>query len=127
MTKKEDILDFVGWKKSKGAQDPIFVVYMVQNANKEMILRDGRPSGFPDFGHCENVGFYYDIDSAIHALETNSCDIREYLYDAGFVLCRFPGLYESAIPKERMFFVWNEEQGGFTQAEESPFMLHVAL
>lgn len=133
MTKKEDILSYIEWKKSKCEldnfkfQNPIFVVFMIQNANKEMVLKNGKASGMPDFGCRESVGFYYELDSAIQALETNSCDIRECVYDAGFVLCVFPGLYESATQNQRMFFVWDDEKNGYVQSEEPSFFAHIAI
>lgn len=125
MTTKKDIEEYI---KSRQCEEvPLFSVLLVENADKELVYPDGRRSGFPDFGNTYTAGFFYDIDAAVKAVETNACDIRETVYDAAFVLCLFPGLYETAGPNERIYFVWDEYSERYTQREEPKLVERISL
>ena len=132
MTTAQDIAEYVKDRKEQVKQDgydPIFALYLFTNPNKEKIyVKDGKEikSGFPDTGGAYEPGFYYTLEDAVSAMNENRCDIRETCYDAGFVLCRFPGLYEACCTYARMYFVWDEEKRGFFQAEEPEIFRHVA-
>lgn len=107
---------------------PIYRIFMMQYADKEKIYeKTGKKSGYPDMGCTEDVGFYYDLDNAINALENNSCDIREYLYDAAFILKTYEGLYDCVSTESRIYFKWNEEKQGFFQEEEPKIFACIAL
>lgn len=113
---------------SREENRPIYRIFLIQNADKEEIYeKTGKKSGFPDMGCTEDVGFYYDINDAIFALEHNSCDIREYLYDAAFILTSYEGLYNCAGTDMRLYFKWDEEKQGFFQQKEPEIFKHIAL
>ena len=106
---------------------PIFEIIVFEHPDKEYVLPSGKPSGFPDMGAQSNVGFYYDFKDARDAVYENLCDIRETVYDAAFIICRFPGLYGS-VPKEgRLYFVWDGAKGGYKLAEEPEIFKHISL
>lgn len=106
---------------------PIYRILLFEHPNKERIYGAGTRSGFPDMECSMEAGFYYALDDAIRAMNENICDIHENFYDAGFILCQFPGLYESCGPEGRMYFVWDEEKKGFFQKEEPEIFKHIAL
>ena len=107
-------------------QKPIYEILMIENPDKELIYPTGKHSGFPDTGSTCYVGFYYDLADAIRAVKENWCDLRETVYNAGFILCHFPGLYESTGREGRIYFVWDEEEPGYRIAEEPKIFTHVA-
>lgn len=106
---------------------PIYDIIMMEHANKELVYPTGKHSGFPDMGATNSVGFYYDLQDAIDALHCNACDIREYVYDAAFILIREPGLYNACGSDTRKYFVWNDELHGFYEADEPNIFKHIAL
>ena len=106
---------------------PIYDIIMMEHANRELVYPTGKHSGFPDTGATNNVGFYYDLQDAINALHYNACDIREYVYDAAFILIRQPGLYMTCGPSERHYFVWDDDKRGFFEADEPLIFKHIAL
>ena len=133
MITKDDILNYIQRRqeriKDERFSKPIFQIFLFENADKELIYEnDGKKknSGFPDTGCIGDFGFYYDIDQAIEALNTNAADIHECVYDAGFILVKFPGLYDSCSSSERMYFRWDSEKEGFFEAEEPEIFSHVA-
>lgn len=132
MSKYQEILDCIEWYQEKYKDEegnkliPIFEIMLFENPNKEMIYHEstgGVPSGWPDTGCIAHMGFYYELDIAIQAMNENWCDIQETCYHAGFILCRFPGLYQAAI--ERMYFLWDKEKEGFFEAEEPEIFKHI--
>ena len=100
MSKYQEMLDDIKWHQEKykdkdgNAPNPIFEIMLFEYPNKEMIYH--KPND----------------------------DIQETCYHAGFILCRFPGLYQAAL--SRMYFLWNEEKKGFFEAEEPEIFKHVA-
>ena len=105
----------------------IYDIIMLEHKDKELIYESGKHSGFPDFGATASVGYYNKLEDAVLALNLNACDIREYVYDAAFILFRKPGLYQPCGPDERAYFVWNEQLQGFFQAEEPEIFKHSAI
>ena len=81
-------------------------------------------NGWPDCGTQDDVGFYYNLDDAIHAMHENWCNIHEYMFMAGFILIHRQGLYESAIKGQRIYFEWDEQHGGFFEKEEPQCLEH---
>ena len=129
MASKIEILDYIdNYKKAyEVSDDPIFEIYLIQNPDKEMRNSNGSMSGFPDNGDSYFAGFYYDMDDAILALTENWEDINEFgLYKAGFILCKFPGLYNEAGCCARMFFIWDNEIRGYVECEEPIIHSHIA-
>ncbi len=133
MITKEDILKYVKEEQEYRGNDPsdkpIFALYLFEKPNEEKIYEkngERKPSGFPDTGDAYEPGFYYDLDLAIEAMNRNVCDIRETCYNAGFILCRFQGMYSCCPKYARMYFVWDDEKDGFFQQEEPPIFAHIA-
>ena len=133
MSKYQEILDYVKWYQEKykdengNAPNPIFEIMLFEYPDKEMTYPTSRGnvySGWPDTGCIDHVGFYYELDTAIQAMNENWCDIQETCYYAGFILCRFPGLYYAAT--SRMYFLWDKEKKGFFEAEEPEIFKHIA-
>lgn len=127
MTTKKDIYDHITWFKNhyKCNENPIFEIVLFEKPNSEMFY-DDKPSGFPDTGCFDRMGFYYNLNTAIRALNENWCDIQETCYHAGFILCLFPGMYECATTNARMYFIWDNEKKGFFQQEEPEIFKHIA-
>lgn len=110
-------------------QKPIFRIMLFTHPDKElMFIKDGEeiPSGWPDIDG-NDMGFYYELDTAIDAMHGNWLDIQETVFHAGFILCTFPGLYERSGKDARIYFLWDEEREGFFEAEEPEIFRHVAL
>ena len=130
MTTKEDVLAYVTEQQKQvhlTSYRPIYAIFMIEHADKELVYPNGKHSGFPDMGASSEIGFYHSIDSAINALESNACDLRETIYDAGFILCRFPGLYDSSPTEARMYFVWDDDEECYIQKEEPLIFKHIGL
>ena len=96
---------------------PIFEILVFEHPDQQVMYGD-KPSGWPDLGASRTMGFYHDLDDAIESLNWNNLDIQERLYHAAFILMKLPGLYNEASRFERMYFLWDENRGGFFQAEE---------
>lgn len=129
MTTKEFLLKWVDKESDMyfGGAKPIYAISLFEYPDREYTWNDGTKSGLPDFGCDMEVGYFYSLEEAIEAMNTNSMDMRECVYNAGFILCRFPGLYNNVAGREaRMYFVWNDDEGGFFQAEEPEIFEHMA-
>ena len=105
---------------------PIYELMLFEHPNKELVYPTGKHSGFPDLGATMVAGYYHDLSDAVESMRVNNCDIREYVYNAGFILCRFPGMYQSVDQAWRIYFVWDEERQGFYEAEEPVIFKHIA-
>lgn len=106
---------------------PIYEIVLFEKL-REWVTNDGKGSGMADTSHFNNMGFYYELDSAIDAMHENRCDIRETVFNYGFILVHWPGMYNnSSGDYERMFFKWDEEKQGFYEAEEPALFEHLAL
>lgn len=128
MTTKADIERYVREEQERCGQPPIFEIQLMEKTGREeMIYPTGKKSGFPDTGCTDIPGFYYELDTAIECMHVNNADIRETVYDAGFILCRFPGMYPLCGPEQRMYFVWNEEKQGFFEEEEPELFRHLSF
>lgn len=124
---RERIEAYMRWHNERyGDEQPIFQIMLFQNHGTEEVYVAGKPMGWPDTGCKECVGFYFDIDSAIQAMNENWSDIQECVYHAGFVLCQYPGMYECAGPDARIYFLWDEDKEGFFEAEEPAIFEHFA-
>ena len=113
--------------EARDGQPPIYEIYLLDNAAKEYIIPHGKPTGWPDTSG-ESVGFYYELESAVDALHENRLDMRDGgVFNAAFILCKFPGLYNSAGDDMRLYFLWDEAKDGFWEAEEPEIFKHVAI
>lgn len=111
----------------RGGQPPIYEIYLMREAAKEYILPSGKPTGWPDTSG-DSVGFYYELESAVNALHENVLDIRDGgVFNAAFILCKFPGLYSSAGRDMRLYFLWDEAKDGFWEAEEPEIFKYVGI
>lgn len=113
-------------KRSEPYNKPIFEIMLFEKPNEEVIYPTGKHSGFPDMGTTDIPGFFYDLPDAIRAMHENLCDIKETVYDAGFILCHFPGFYNAAGKDMRMYFVWDKERQGYFEQEEPKIFAHIA-
>lgn len=91
---------------------PIYRIMMQEYSGAEL------KNGWPNTGCQADMGFYYDKQDAIDAMHENACDIRECVYDYGFVIEQMPGLYDAPGYWRRIYFKWDNERGGFFEAEE---------
>ena len=128
MRTKEDIRDYIrNYQEYHGTDvEPIFEIMMIEHPERELVSPTGKRLGWPDTGASDTVGFFTDLDKAVQSVTENICDIREAVYDAAFVLCRFPGLYEAVDHEARLFFRWEPEKEGYVQAEEPKIFAHIA-
>ena len=135
MSKYQEMLNYVKWYQEKhkdkndNSPNPIFEIMLFEYPNKEIIYHKPEGdvhSGWPDTGCVDHMGFYYELDTAIQAMNKNWCDIQETCYYAGFILCRFPGLYNCVGNEQRIYFLWDEKKQGFFEAEEPEIFKHVA-
>lgn len=131
MTSIKDIWEYTNKRQKKQQLGrPVYCIMLFENPDKELVYTNpgtpDKPSGFPDTGSSEDVGFFHSLKDAIEALETNMFDMREGIYNAGFILAHFQGIYETAGTNERMYFVWDDEKQGFVQKEEPAIFAHVA-
>lgn len=131
MTTFEDMMEHVKWhQENRCEEDPIFQILLIEHPDEEWMLNnDGQetPSGFPDTGDTFNVGFFYSLQDAIHAVETNCCDMQEGIYHAAFIQCLFPGLYSVASKNARMYFVWDTNTKTYLQKEEPGIFEHYSV
>ena len=137
MSQHDAIQEYVKWHQNRYTNDstgkapiPIFEVVVFEHPDREMIYHKPEcdvKSGFPDTGSFENMGFYYELDTAIKAMNENWCDIQETVFYAGFVFCRFPGLYNSVVKDARIYFLWDKEKKGFFEAKEPAIFEHIAF
>jgi hypothetical protein len=127
MTTKKDLKDYAESLMLLYNKKPIFRILMVENVDKELISSTGKHLGWPDMGSTADVGFYYDLDTAVDAVISNEADIRETVYDAAFVLCQPPGLYESVPRQGRMFFKWDPDNEQYIPTSEPKTYDHIAL
>ena len=101
---------------------PIYRVMMQEKSGADL-----KENGFPDTGIQIDFGFYYKKQDAIDAMHENACDIRECVYDYGFVIEQREGLYEYPTREGRIYFKWDENRQGFYEAEEPEAMKYFAF
>lgn len=129
MDGEKRILEYIDLYKQQGRgyANPIFEIVLFEHPSKEMmVVKDGKEiaSGLPD-ANLNSMGYYYDLFTAVQALNENWADIQEHCFHAGFIFCRFPGLYNCVGTYARIYFLWDEERKGFFEAEEPEIFKHV--
>lgn len=130
MNGERKLLEYIDWYKQQGRgyAVPIFEIVLFEHPEKELVFnKNGKEvaSGWPD-ASLNNMGFYYELSSAIQAMNENWADIQEHCFHAGFILCKFPGLYNSVTTEARIYFLWDDERKGFYEAEEPKLFKYVA-
>ena len=60
-------------------------------------------------------GYYWDKASAVDAVHQNVTDMHETIYPYAIIERLEPGLFP--VPKERLWFGWDEEKDGFFEIE----------
>lgn len=91
--------------------NPIYEIYVME---KPWYMDN---QGFPACGTRERVGFYYELETAIQAVEENWCDMQDYYAHAAEILTIEPGLYPLSKRNNYRYFIWNQEKGKFETAE----------
>lgn len=95
---------------SKG-EAPIYEIYIYE---KPWSLVE---NGYFDYGLSERVGFYYEKETAIKAVEENWCDIQDHYAHAAMVKEIEPGLYPCPRRSKCWYYIWNEKDEKFERAE----------
>lgn len=72
---------------------------------------------FIDFGSAERVGFYYEEEIAIRAIEENWCDLQDHYARAAAVRTIKPGLYQYPPFNTYIYYLWNSDLKQFKRAE----------
>ena len=116
MTTEKDIRKYVEDRRKDTDFLPIYEIWMIDDPEKPFAYENGTISEDIPGSDVEYFGYYYELETASVALHENWTDLRETIYEAAFVICRFPGLTEPGIA--RIFFLWDEESQGFFEAEE---------
>ena len=107
---------------------PIYAIYVAEKSGADPVIsKTGKNLGFPDLGCTALMGFYYEKKDAIKAMHNNAADIRECVYNYGFVVKWRPGLYSSAGREDRIYFKWDDEKKGFYEADEPDLLRILAL
>lgn len=107
-----------------GRARPIFEIMLFEHEEKEI---GEKGSGIPDIGLTDTPGFFHELETAITAMHENAAGMNEGVFKAGFVLCRFPGLYRSVGKEGRIFFSWNEKKRGYFEREEPSIFEKISL
>lgn len=125
MTTVEDLKEYVKKQLAKRNNDPDFkpvyeIILFEHPDKKEYYEKNGERTGFwfPDLGERFQPGFYYDIDAAVKTMHKNAWDIHAPFLKAGFVISRFPGMFQTMGREGRIYFLWDEEKKGYFEAEE---------
>ena len=69
------------------------------------------------FGSEERVGFYYEKETAIRAIEENWCDLQDHYARAAAVREIRPGLYQYPPFSTYIYYLWNSNLCQFERAE----------
>ena len=129
MMTREELLLYAKKGEDECGQPPIYAILMIEHDGKERMKRSGGKlvhTGWPDTGSSYEPGYYYSLDDAVDAMHQNVADIREAVYDAGFIIWRFPGLYRNPGREGRMYFAYDGERKGFFEKEEPEILRHFA-
>lgn len=102
-------------------EKPIYRIMMQEYSG------DATANGWPITGYQKDMGFYYDKQDAIEAMHENACDIRECLFDCGYVIEQHEGLYDCPGSDRRIYFKWDEDRKGFYEAEEPEAMKRLSF
>ena len=91
-------------------EQPIYEIYVY---SKEWTIDE---LGWVDYGSSERVGFYYEEETAIKAVEENWCDIQGLYAHAALIQKITPGLYPHPPKSACRYYIWNSKQERFVPA-----------
>lgn len=74
--------------------------------------------------HGETLGFFYDKNKAIQAVERNACDIYEGISKYAVVLTIFEGLFNPCDVKDEVWFGWDDERQAYVRCNRPKFAEH---
>lgn len=77
--------------------------------------------GWPCCGIKERVGFYYERETAIRAIEENWCDLQDHYAQAAEICMVKPGLYSSPAYNKYWYYLWNQKEERFEIARKPKF------
>ena len=77
-------------------------------------------SGFIECGIFERVGFYYEEETALRAVQENWCNIQDHYARAATVRKVIPGLYPNI--EILYYFLWNQQTQNFELTEMPPWL-----
>ena len=100
------------------------MIYEIMLMEKKQAKTDKH--GFPDMGTTDFPGYFLDYEIAVEAMHENACDIRETVFDAGFILKKKEGLYNCCGSDERTYFEWDPDREGYFETEEPEAYKHIA-
>ncbi len=101
-------------------QPPIYELIMLE---KPITIND---SGWPEYGHMESVGYYYEEETALKAVRQNWCDINDGgCYNAALIQKKYPGLYP--IPSQEWYFVFDYDNLVYTETQIPKELKHFVL
>lgn len=92
-------------------ETPIYAVYVYSH---EWTIDE---LGYLDWGDKEFVGFYYEKETAIRAVEENWCDIQDHYARAALVKEIEPGLYPMSHRNRCWYYIWNSNKECFESAK----------
>ena len=73
--------------------------------------------GWLEYGTDECVGFYYEKETAIRAVEENWCDLQDHYARAALIKEITPGLYPHPPRSKCIYYIWNKEEKKFEKAK----------
>lgn len=80
--------------------------------------------GWPSYGASKFMGYYFDKSYAFEAVQSNSCNIFENLYNYAVIEEIAPGLY--SFPRKRWVFEYDDVAKAFHEIDEPKVMKIVA-
>lgn len=92
-------------------EKPIYEIYVFE---KEWTLDE---QGFIQTGISERVGYYYEKETAIKAVEENWCNLQDHYASAALVQAVEPGLYPHPPRAKSWYFVWDSKEEKFKAAK----------
>ena len=73
-------------------------------------------NGWLEFGIDECVGFYYEKETAIRAVEENWCDLQDHFAQAALIEEKAPGLYPHPPRSKCIYYIWNKDEQRFERS-----------
>lgn len=82
--------------------------------------------GWPSYGRSENVGFYFEEETALRAVRENWCDLNEKGgYQAAIVQRKLPGLYP--LPNKEWYFIFDKKTETYKEHKIPEGMQHFTI
>ena len=99
---------------------PIYEILMLE---KPIIIDK---SGWPSYGHSENVGFYFEEETALKAVRENWCDLNEGgAYKAAIVQRKNAGIYP--LPNKEWYFIYDGNTETYKEHKIPEGMKHFTI